>query len=342
MSGINSEDILFIGRGHTPSSWYRCGLPANYLGCDWIGINKGPPGVGVFLCGNIPEIPDPTQYKLIIAQMPYGEDWEQKIKNWKKLGIKIIFECDDFLHGVRKIDRHPHKNAYGRKQLKSYERCMGLADALICSTEFLASRYKKYNSKIFVCPIGVETRLYDIELPKRDHIALGWAGGAGHNIAMSNWMQEISQIMISYKTTSFVTIGVDYANLYEEFFPNRTLSVPWVSIENFPYALTNFDINLAPAHESYYYLSKSELRYIQASALGIPSIVDPRIYRSAKHKLDAMVAETPEDIIGHAGTLIRNESIRKEMGAVAQQHARDKHDASITSEEWIQVFEGVW
>lgn len=310
------------------------------LGCDWTGYYGGPPGKGHCMTGNVLE-PNVEDYKVVICQQPIGDDWLAAIKAWKKKGIIVLFDCDDFLHGVRRIEGHRFQQHYNKKLLKKVEASMAVCDGLILSTDFLAQQYKKYNPNTFVCKNGIETKRYDIKIPQRSWVAVGWAGGTGHDMAIRDWVWALIDLMDEIKEISFVSVGIEYADVVNNIHPHRALSVPWVSLENFPYALTNIDINLAPAHVSKYYKSKSNLRYLQASALGIPSVVDPVLYKEVEHNKTGLCATDTEEFKICVRELVKNERKRKLIGQRARDLVRKEYDSGVTAEQWVRVFESL-
>jgi hypothetical protein len=156
---------------------------------------------------------------------------------------------------------------------------MKLADGLICSTEFLAERYRTFNPNVFVCRNGIDLRRYDVTKPQRPTVNIGWAGGTGHRDAMQPWLTVVADILREHPHIRFVTIGARIADeLQEQFGKERVLSLPFAPFETYPAAMTLFDIALAPAGRNNFFRGKSDLRWLEASALSTPVIADPMVY----------------------------------------------------------------
>ena len=329
---------LFIGLGATAPSWYRCALPAHALGADWVGTydNLGGP----VIAGNIEEI-DYNDYDIIVAQQPYGEKSLEFIKQRQSEGKKVIFECDDFLHGVKKIEGHKNQKAYHKKRLRQTVEVMQQCDAMICSTEFLSNEYSKYNPNQFVCENGIETEKYNIERPEREPIIIGWAGGTGHHLAVGPWLEVISTILSEYEYVMFASIGVNYAQALEMRHEGQTLSIPWSTIENYPYSLTNIDIAIAPSHDSKYFKSKSDLRWLEASAAGIPCVVNPINYHDVEDHQTGLIAETPKEALNAIEKLIDDPSLKEKISNQAREYVKSKRDISITKEQWENSLEQI-
>lgn len=321
---------LFIGLGTTAPCYYRIALPSKYLeDSDWVGFVDGPPGKGHIVGGSVEEVNEDI-YDVFVVQQAKGEDWLAWIDGKQKQGKKVVYEVDDFLHGVRKIKDHKHQKDFHKKNLKKYEDCMRQADAMICSTDFLSEQYSKYNSNQFVCKNGIDTDRYNVKVPERNYVVVGWAGGTGHHKAVGPWLEAVSDAMNMNQSIGFASVGVPYATALEERHPNRCLSVPWVGIENYPYALSNLDIVIAPAHDSKFFKSKSDLRVLEASAMGFPSIASPITYSDTI----AYIADSPEEVTDKILDYVNNpESIRND-GENAREWVTEKRDIRIMKNQW--------
>ncbi len=339
------SNTLFIGLGTSAPSWYRCGLPANELGADWLALWTAPKGHDIFKvpwAGTVSKFPDFNDYDTIIVQQPRGDQWLAQIKEWQKQGKTVFFEVDDFLHGVHKIKEHSNRHMFAKPEIKKLVACMKQCDAMICSTEFLSEQYKKYNPNQYVCKIGIDTHRYkSVRLPERKHLVIGWAGGTGHHHAVGSWLEEVIKLVNLYDDVGFASTGTNYAQVVAHHCGNdKALSIPWVSIENYPFSLTNFDIVIAPAHESKYFLSKSDLRWLEASALGIPVVADPRVYSEVVDGSTGLLASTPEEVGDQLMELIEDSNLRHDIGTRAQCHVVEKRDIAIMAKQWIKAIEG--
>lgn len=325
---------LFIGLSNKAPGFYRCGLPANALGWDWAGITIDPPPTGVMVAGNMSEYPDLDDYDVIICQQPKGDSWLRFIKDLRKQGKIIIFECDDFLHGVNRVRGHKFAKEYNKKEIRKFVECMKASDGMIVSTEFLAEQYKKYNPNIQVCKNGIDTARYEVEPAERDSTIIGWAGGTGHHTSIGPWLEAVSDVLYMNNEANFISIGVNYGDLVNNRFPGRAISIPWVSLENLPYALSHFDIAIAPGHVSKYHKSKSDLRWLEASAVGIPTIASPQIYHEIEHEKTGLLTDDPSDVAEYLDELIYDKKTRKELGKNAQEYVQANRDISETAKQW--------
>ena len=335
------KETLWIGLGNSAQAWYRCGLPANHLNQDWVGAAHGIPNFGgVIFTGNLntSEI-DYDKYENIIIQLGSDPVWIPKIKQWQKEGKRIFYECDDFLHGIHNIKDHRFKSEFAKKRVKKYIEVMQACDSLICSTEFLAEQYKKYNSDVYVCENGIDCSLYNNKKIENKHgqIIVGWSGGTGHLQAIKSWFNEILSVMTYKQNMHFVTCGANYADQSANLFPERSLSIPWTTIENYPYIINTFDIAIAPSHVSKYFKSKSDLRWLEASASEVPIIANPITYRHIEDGITGLLAETPKEFETKLVELINDEEMRRKIGIQAKEYVLKNRDISIAKNQWSQI-----
>lgn len=339
-------NVLFCSLSVSPQAWYRCGLPANALELDWLGYeNYQPPNVGQSVGGNIDvhkmgkKLQD---YDIVVGQMVRGDDWEKFIKEWQATGKKFVYEVDDFVHGVRRTKGHRNASAFNKDIVKKHQKCMEMADAMICSTDYLSEQYTKYNENQFVCKNSLDTWRYQVERPKhKNKIVVGWAGGTGHDSSIVEALRGLVNFMKVEPNAEFWTFGYEYYGAIAKLFPDRTKLVPWTLLENYPYAIASFDIALAPGHESKYIMSKSDLRWLESSAVGVPVIGDDRIYHEIEDGKTGLYARTGEEYYDHLLYFSNpdyGESRRNMIGSAAQDYVRANRDIAVGSEQWRQAF----
>lgn len=340
---LRSEDVLFVGKGKDVVPWYRTGMPSFHIGSDWAGV-LGEPG-DLFLETSLKRgghtMPDWMSYKIIVLQQVSGPKWLQQIRDWQKAGIKVVYEVDDYLHGVRKVKGHIAAEGYTKKALKGFELCMRACDAMIVSTEYLARRYSSYNPHIFVCRNFIEGPRYErLRLPQREMVNIGWAGGVGHQESVERWIPAIQQILDEFEEARFISIGYNAASLVRR--PKQTVALPFTSIENFPGALCNFDIGIAPAARNNFFAAKSDLRWLETGALGIPLVADPFVYKDIEDGFTGLLAETAGDAATCLAQLIAMPGSRKRVGDAARRHILRERSIEAGIEQWERAFVEVW
>ena len=333
---------LFIGISNGAVAWYRCALPATVLGCDWIGMRGDPSGAEVRTGQVTPDftIEDVAGYDVVVVQQVRGRAWLKTIREWQDAGVTVLYEIDDWLHGVRRIE-HAHADKLDRATVETYELCMRAADGIICSTDWLARRYRPLNSRTWTCRNGIDLKRYRFTRPERDHVGIGWTGGTGHKAATKPWIDEVGHVMRERADTRFISVGQPFAQWLEPEFPGRTLAVPFTALEVYPAAMTHYDIALAPAGKSDYFKGKSDLRWLEAAALSQACIADPDVYPEIEHGVTGFHAATPEEAGEILRELVADRKLRERVGAAAHEYVVEHRTVQVAAQSWAEVLREV-
>lgn len=343
------RDVLFVGLGQTAVCYYRAMLPAMALGCDWAGLGGDPPGL-VWATGLVKDesgyprssMPDFGRYKVVVLQQPASKSWRELIEKLRAEGIKVIYEVDDYLHGIKNMSDHDFAKHFDKTKLWEVEQTMKRCDALIGSTEWIRGNYSHFNKRAFICRNGIDLKRYELTKPERETVNIGWAGATGHLKAVIPWFQQVAAIMRMRENVNFVSIGQDFARGFQRWFPDeRAVCVPWAAIEQYPAAMTMFDIALAPGGSGGWWRGKSDLRWLEAGALGIPIVANPNVYPEVEDGKTGFTALNPQEAAEKILSLVDDPKLRTKVGENARRHVRQKRSIEVMAKQWVDVFEEV-
>jgi glycosyltransferase involved in cell wall biosynthesis len=340
----DAPNVLFAGLSKTPLCWYRCALPARALGADWAGIG-GDPSALEFHTGHagrpLRSIEDFKTYDIVVLQQMRGKAWLQAIRDLQAAGVTVLYEIDDYLHGISKAKGHVFAGRFGVSVLAEHEASMRACDGIICTTRYIATRYRAFNANVWVCENGLDLGRYALTRREHETVTIGWSGGTGHRPALTPWLRELAAIMDARPNTRFMTVG-DWgyvAPFIERFGPERAIELGWTkSIEVYPAAMANFDLALAPATNSAFYRGKSDLRWLEASALGIPVIADPVVYPSIEHGVTGLHVTTPAAAREAMLALIDDAALRARLGSAAHEYVREHRTSTAVAPQWTEAF----
>jgi glycosyltransferase involved in cell wall biosynthesis len=331
---------LFVGRGNGGVCWYRCALPATVLGADWVGVTERPPNLRFVtgVTGGAISLDGMRGYEVVVLQQPIGEEWMQAIRQMQAAGATVLFEVDDYMQAVRKIDSHELKDVFTKEWVKSAELNMRVCDGIICSTEWLARRYRAFNRNVWVCPNGIDVARYAYSRPEREHVTIGWAGGVGHVASVRPWLPAVANVLRARPETRFWTVGAAFADeLAEEFGPERTRSLPFTSLEVYPASVSTFDIALAPSGNNNLFKGKSDLRWLEASALGIPVVGDPAVYPDIEDGVTGLAAAGETEAEAAILSLVDDAARRRAIGEAARAHVTEHRRIEVAAQRWAEV-----
>jgi glycosyltransferase involved in cell wall biosynthesis len=330
---------LFICHSSGAVTWYRCAQPATVLGCDWISVRGEASSPTVRIGSAKPgfTLDDVPSYDVVIFQQATGPGWLQRIREWQDAGVTVLYEIDDWLHGVRRLEHHAHADKFDRATVETYELCMRAADGIICSTDWLARRYRQLNRRTWTCRNGIDLVRYEFTRPERAHVGIGWAGGTGHEAALRPWVKQVAAVMRERSDTTFVSVGQAFAKWLEPEFGARTLAIPFAALEVYPAAMRHFDIALAPAGKSDFFKGKSDLRWLEAAALSMPCIADPDVYPDIEHGVTGFHASTPAEAGEILRELVADPALRERVGTAAHDHVVEHRTAQVAAQSWAEV-----
>lgn len=335
------SEAIFVGQGQSAGAWYRCYMPAMVLGHDWVGLEGQPPNFRMST-GQVhgrTQQPNFNDYEIAVVQQPGGRAWLNAIRKLQDRGIKVVYEIDDYVHAIRKLEGHSSARYFTKDRVEGMEMCMRVCDAVVVSTEYLARRYRKFNRNVHVCSNGVDLARYALTRPPRPTVNIGWAGATGHRQAVMAWLPAVANVMRRHPETCFISIGLNYADVLGRMVsPARTLSIPWTLIEQYPAAMTTFDIALAPSGKGAFYQGKSDLRWVEAGALSIPTIATPLVYPDIEDGANGWWADSAEEAEEAMETLVADAPLRQAIGENAREYVEQNRDARITAQEWAAVF----
>jgi glycosyltransferase involved in cell wall biosynthesis len=337
---MNLPRTLFAGRGNGAVAWYRCALPATYLDQDWVGIGGDPPNIGI-LAGvgrATASFEDFFNYDVVVLQYQASPAWVSGVRRLQEAGVVVLFEIDDYARSVRKKRDHAIGNQFGAAFIKDFELVMRVCDGVVCSTDYLARRYRSINPRTWVCRNAIDLPRYRFTRPATDTVTIGWAGGTGHREAMEPWLPAIESVLQARPHTRFMSIGEPFAaRLVERFGPERCIALPSAPMETYPAAMASFDIALAPAGRSTFYQGKSDLRWLESSALSIPLVADPNVYPEIRDRETGFHVSAPADVERTLLELVDDTELRTGVGARSHEHVAAYRSMAACAPAWADV-----
>jgi hypothetical protein len=330
------ERVLFVGQSADASCYHRIILPATALGCDWCGLDAPPPrmvlGRGAVAFRD--NEPDLGSYGVVVVQTPAQEGWLETIPELQAGGTKVLYD----------IDYHLHSLVGDPELLERIETLMGLCDGVICATPYIAERYAAANANVFVCENGIDFRAHALTRPEHDTVNIGWSGTTLQIDEIAPWLQQIAAMMRVRPVTNFVSIGQRFGDAVAALgaiAPERCLAIPRVLPEQYPAAMTLFDLVFDPAGRLEWRRGRSQLRWLEASARGIPMVGDPRVYPGIEHGVTGFHAADPLTTARTILMLIDDPLLRAAVGSRAREHVAETYSIEADAPQWLRAFEAV-
>ena len=256
----------------------------------------------------------------------------------------FLMEIDDYIADVPIGNEAHEQYGPGSTRFKVCMEQMRLSDGLIVSTPYLAEMYKGINEKIYVVPNSIDFKVWDGLSRKRSpRIRIGWIGGGTHGPDLEMIAPSIRNVLDKYKDVWFYCIhGVP--QIYKDM-PKVYWTRSWAKINLYPRFMASykFDIGIAPLIDNNFNRGKSNLRWLEYSALKIPCVASPLpdFKRVIKHEKNGYLAESEKDWVGYLSQLIENESKRKAVGDSAYDTIKKDFNVSKNARHYMQLLKEV-
>jgi glycosyltransferase involved in cell wall biosynthesis len=333
---------LFVGWGVSVVSYYRAFLPAVALGADYVAwvADKELKHIH-FLTGfgeRATQLDEFFDYDVVILQQPRGARWVKHIRELQDAGVTVLYEIDDYIQSARKMKSHELTDVFDAKLVAEMEMAMRVTDGIVCSTDYLARRYRAFNERTWACYNGIDLKRYAWPTPPREGVTIGWAGGVGHKASLARWEPAIRGALRARPEARFMSVGHAAAAVYvDEFGPERAIALPPAQIEVYTASMKLFDLAIAPSAETNLFRGKSDLRWLEASALGIPLVAHPEVYPEIEHGVTGIHARTPAEVEAALIDLIDDKEKREQIGAQAHAYVAEHRRIEVAAERWRSV-----
>lgn len=259
----------------------------------------------------------------------------------------IVMEVDDYLFAINPESQafdsfYPNSNPeyFAEMQLRN-------SNYVIVSTNWLKDGdgvfegLKKYNANVECIPNSIDFDIWDklTNQKQKDKITIGWAGGGAHYNDLKVIDKVIPAILSRHKNVHFMFFG--YMPDYIKEGPRVKHWNRWYSIYDYPKHLADlgFDIGIAPLNDNLFNRAKSNLRWLEYSALKVPTVASPRIPFQECENL--LLAEEPEEWIEELSLLITDQDKRIEMGEKAYNEVKQKFNIKKTASKYLTVLKEI-
>ena len=292
---------------------------------------------------------------VVLFQMVFSPEVARECK---KLGKKVLFECDDLLHTVPKTHySYEETKGWGKvKWLWRIVRTLWYCDGFITTTPALVGMYGWMVRRRLVFPNALDLHHW-LKEPKKnlgDTVRILWAGSTSHVGDLNQARPVIKRILDKYPQAKFVYIGMGGAatdDLYaqfiygEDFFADipkdRRESVLPVSGHVWPYILSSLqaDIAIAPLEKNHFNKHKSQCKYLEYAINEIPGVYSRHHYTDVQDGVTGLLADTEDEWVDKLSILIESAMLRQAMGRRAKEDAIRRHNIKMHMYSWQHFVE---
>jgi glycosyltransferase involved in cell wall biosynthesis len=326
---------LFVSGWPSPSAWYRIALPAERLGADWIGVDAGLSQIIGAIGLRVP-YEDWFSYDAVVLQQPHGDAWLERIAELRAAGVTVLYETDDERRAIRGEE---HRS--GKELARMVEQAMRACDGAIFATDWLARQFRGVARRAFVCRNGLDLERFAVSKVDRPYVSIGWAGAFASHIGMRGWLGAVKAVLEERPDTRFVSVGADFSPALAGIAPERLTAIHGSMFESYPAPMSLIDIALAPTDGSRAFRAKSDLRFLEAAAVGAAVVGDPRLYGTIEHGVTGLHARTPTEVRAALLQLVDDAALRRRLAAAANAYVREQRTIDVTSADWAAALRDV-
>lgn len=262
---------------------------------------------------------------------------------WRRLRVwaPLVQELDDDLFHV---DRRNQQAAvlYSREGVRETLRhCSWIADLVTVSTaplkQVMIEECDLDPDKIVVIENRVDASLFEMERTRRDRVVIGWAGGGSHDQDFEEIHRPLRRILDRTPNVEFHCVGHDFRSLIRR--PNVRFTMWKDNMDEYLRGI-DFDIGLVPLAHTTFNKSKSALKILEYSALGIPAVAsDEPPYRDAIIDGETgFLVDSSWKWEKRIRELIADEELRTQMGKAAREHVRRRWSIADGWQDWERAY----
>jgi glycosyltransferase involved in cell wall biosynthesis len=276
---------------------------------------------------------------------------EQLVDQVNRDGTCLIYSIDDNLLDLQSIPVNV-------RMIVRY--LCRQADGILVSTEFLKKRLDQLNKKILVVPNAVDERLFtgnderpSPHVPGEDRKIIGYMGTFTHDADLMMVLQALRAVLRQqHSSVELQFVGgfseVDYLKYFDGL-PVRVLRVPTPDVE-YPRFVTwmkkniHWHLGIAPLEAIDFNLTKSDIKFLDYSALGIPGVYSqvPSYEATVNHlRTGYLVENTPEAWVDAMEDLLLDDALRGKMATAAQEYVFSNRTLEHCAPNWREAIQSI-
>lgn len=288
--------------------------------------------------------------------MYYQESLELFLEMQHKHQKPFIIEMDDNYVDVPTWNEAFHGFRNGSPFRRIALDSMRNADALMVTTPHLAETYANVNDNIYLIENSLDFKgdrkfvgWDKVSVRKHDGIRLGWIGGRAHFDDLIMVAPVLRKVLEKYQDVTLVLVNsalkpscealkipYPFEGLKNVHYADRSVAINRYA----PFAASfGFDIGLAPLVDCNFNRSKSNLRWLEYSALGIPTIASEvsHFKQTVRPGEDGILCKDLQEWEDALELLIENKSAREQVGRNAYKRVRQDFNVARNAPKYLRL-----
>lgn len=215
------------------------------------------------------------------------------------------------------------------------------SDSLIVSTPHLQELYKHFCPDIHVAENAIDISLWRHpsrpQRGDRQRVTIGWMGGGTHNAdhmmirdSVFETLEKCPNVVFNYVSGGKRPEGYEH--------PRIKWEATFQAIDKYPQwiARRHFDIGIAPLEDTEFNRGKSNLRWLEYSAMGIPTVASPVLHfkQSVRHGKTGFLAGTHEQWVDTLTKLVNEPALRENIGRAARLEVKNRWSPEVQARKY--------
>ena len=224
---------------------------------------------------------------IIIYRSPISPELLRLCHLAKEYGKPVFFDIDDLVFDTVYTDQLSYTQGLNSVEkgnydagVRNYGYMLENCDGAITSTNQLQEELYKYQSKVLLNRnlasddlIAISSRYIKDYSQTSDIVKIGYfSGSISHNENFELIKPAIKQLLTKYSNVQLHIVGI--LDIPEDMkpFENQIVTHDYVDWDKLPSLISEVDINLAPLVDSIFNHAKSEIKWIEAALVKVPTV----------------------------------------------------------------------
>jgi O-antigen biosynthesis protein len=295
-----------------------------------------------------------THSLVIFYRVPAFPSVVAIINEAKRLRLPTFWEVDDFIFDAQVLSESRTLAALDKTTFDQliegahlYREAMLLCEAGIASTAGLAEAMQAAGlTQVRVIENALDIQTLELAgrilkkkaAPRRDVVRIVYGSGTNtHNVDFLEAAPALLRILNRFSQVRLRIIGM--LDLPEDFEPHnaRVERTPVCSYPEYLQSLAECDISIAPLENYVFNDSKSNIKYLEASIVKVPSVCSPRaaFVQRIHHGVNGFLCDTEEEWTHALELLITDSKRRAAIGWQAHATVVDHYSPKIIAREQL-------
>ena len=224
---------------------------------------------------------------IVIYRSPISPELLRLCHLAKEYGKPVFFDIDDLVFDTVYTDQLSYTQGLNSVEkgnydagVRNYGYMLENCDGAITSTNQLQEELYKYQSKVLLNRnlasddlIAISSQYIKDYSQTSDIVKIGYfSGSISHNENFELIKPAIKQLLTKYSNVQLHIVGILDIPQDMKPFENQIVTHDYVDWDKLPALISEVDINLAPLVDSIFNRAKSEIKWIEAALVKVPTV----------------------------------------------------------------------